>query len=177
MYFSGKFRRMLSALLPHAVLLFICYVVQALVFPYFPSLRVLPLILPSAVVGVAVFEGCSAGGLFGLAAGIACDVSYLQPLAMFTVLLTLIGLLTGMLSDTILARGFPTYLCVCAVSLIIIAVIELLPLILFTLIPVSSLLVTALEQTAFSLLFTPAVYFFSVKLGKRSSSRNLKGYT
>jgi hypothetical protein len=169
MTFFDKFRRTLRSALPHAVFLFVCYAVQSLVLPYIPPLRVLPLILPCAVVGVAVFEGVTAGGLFGLAAGIACDVSYLQPLRQFTILLTLTGLRAGLLADTVLARGFPTYISVCIIALLIIAVIQLFPLILFTLTPPRGLIVTALRQTVFSLLFALPLYFFAAKLGARRS--------
>ena len=66
-------RKFIVSLLLHVPFLLILYVLQATVFTSLPLFGVKPLILPVAVVGVALFEGSTKGGVFGLFAGQSAD--------------------------------------------------------------------------------------------------------
>jgi hypothetical protein len=66
-----------------------------MVFTYIPIDGIIPVLLPTAVVGIATFEGSSRGGGYGLLAGMLCDVSFNQPVIVMTVVLTLVGLSSG----------------------------------------------------------------------------------
>ena len=101
-------RKFIVSLLLHVPFLLILYVLQATVFTSLPLFGVKPLILPVAVVGVALFEGSTKGGVFGLFAGMLCDLSFNQPTVQFTLMLTVLGILAGLVCDTVLARGFPS---------------------------------------------------------------------
>ena len=82
-------KKRLTALLLYVPLLLIAYLLQDTVFSELPIGGARPLILPVAVVGAAMFGGRLRGGVFGLCAGILCDVSLCRPAVLFTLLLTL----------------------------------------------------------------------------------------
>ena len=154
----------------HALLLIIVYVVQGTIFPYIRINGLVPLLLPIISTGAAVYQGRIAGGIVGLFAGILCDVSFNEPAGVFTVLLTFTGLLVGILADTVMARGFATYLISCAAVLAISAFTQLFPLMFFERVPSMPLLAMALRQTIYSLFFALPIWFFVKALGKRAQS-------
>jgi hypothetical protein len=158
----------LIGLLLHALVLVAMFAVQALVFPYMSTTGVRPVILPLGVAGVAVFEGSARGGLFGLFAGMLCDIAYNQPLATMTLIFTLFGLTAGFLSDIIMARGFPSYIVYCVVILAITAFAQMFSLLFFERLPVRLLVGLAGRQTLYSLIFALPVYFAARALGRRS---------
>ena len=153
-------------ILLHAVLILTAYTLQALVFPHITALRLTPLLLPLTVVGAAVFEGRMRGGIFGVFAGIFCDISFTQPVASMTALLMLSGLIIGFLSETIIARGFPAYLVCSVIVLAAVSFVQMFSLIFFRGIPASVLLPTAGLEILFSLIFSVPMYFVSRRLGR-----------
>ena len=155
-------------ILTHAAMLYLLYVLQALVFSRLPILGVAPLILPLAVVGVALFEGPEWGGWFGLAAGVFCDVA-LGSTALFTVVLTAIGLGVGLLSTYLLSRGFPSYFLCAGAALLVIAVLQLFPLLIFLRQPPLALLWVAGLQTLYSVIFTVPLYYLARGLGRQGA--------
>lgn len=141
--------------------LLVLYVLQAMVFPRFPVMGAKPLLLPIAVAGTALFGGHVAGGAMGLAAGMLCDLSFNQPTYQFTVVLTLAGLLVGVLSDTVLVQGFPSYL-MCAVGMLVVcAVFQVFPMMFFHGAAFAPLLRVALAQTLYSLVFAIPLYYLA----------------
>jgi len=165
-----KKQTLIITILLHTLLLVTVYVFQGVVFPFLRLGGLVPLLLPIAATGIALYEGRNTGGIAGLFAGILCDVSFNQPAGTFTVLLTLTGLLVGMLADTVILRGFVTYYLCCAAVLIVSALVQMLSLIiLFTVqemsIPVQSLITTAFQQTIYSLILALPIWFFVRALG------------
>ena len=67
---------------------------ENLIFARLPIWGVVPVIAPLAVVAVGVFEGSTAGAVFGIAAGAFCDALYLSGGGM-TIACTLMGLFSG----------------------------------------------------------------------------------
>ena len=163
-----KRRMLLISIALHALLLMTAYVFQGMIFPYLRINGLAPLLLPLVSTGVAVYEGRSAGGVAGLFAGILCDVSFNDPVGVFTLLLTLLGLLVGTLADTVITRGFATFLLSCAAVLVFSALIQMFPLVFFERIPPQNLMATALWQTIYSLIFAFPIWFFARALGKRA---------
>ena len=159
-------RKLFTDILLHAALILTAYVIQALVFPYITALRLTPLLLPLATVGTAVFEGRMRGGIFGVFAGIFCDVSFTQPVASMTVLLMLTGVIVGFLSETVIAHGFPAYLVCGLLALVASSFIQMFPLIFFQGIPALVLLPTASFEILFSMIFAVPLYFVSRRLGR-----------
>ena len=129
-----------------------------------------PLLLPVACTGIALYEGRYYGGITGIFAGILCDVSFNQPAGVFTVFLTLVGLIVGTIADTVVLRGFVTYYISCAAVLILSSFVGMIPLIISPLqnIPVQALITTAIQQTIYSLVLAFPIWFFVRALSKRT---------
>ena len=159
-------------ILLHALVLFALYVLQAMIFSHLRIFGVTPLILPIMVVGVALFEGPSWGGGFGLAAGVLSDIAFLDATVLFTIALTATGMGVGILSTYFLRRGLPSYiLCVGAV-LVLITFLQIFPPVVFHgEAPLTVLRVAGL-QTLYSLLFTIPLYYLARGLGRRARADN-----
>ncbi len=157
-------------LIAHIIFISIIYVLQAMVFTYFPINGIFPVLLPIAVVGIATFEGSSRGGGYGLVAGMLCDVSFNQPVIVMTVVLTVVGILVGVLSETIMARGFPTYFLCCAATLVLTSFVSIFPLVFFENVEFSALLRTGILQALYSIIFTLPIYPIVRSLGRRVSA-------
>jgi rod shape-determining protein MreD len=152
------------------------YIFQSMIFPYLRLVGITPLLMPILSTGVSIYEGRDAGGIMGLFAGIFCDVSFNEPVGVFTVLLTIMGLIIGTMADTIITRGFVTYFLSCAAVLIISAAIQMFPLIFLRNAPLQPLLTTAFQQTIYSLIFTLPIWFFVRALGKRAQRVSPSGH-
>ena len=150
----------------HALLLLTVYVLQGMIFPYMRIVGFIPLLLPIVVTGIAVNEGCHAGGISGIFAGMLCDASFNQPIGVFTVFLTLSGLFIGALADSVVMRGFFTYIVSCFIVLIISALIQIFPYFVFEQIALRALMPVATRQTAFSIFFAIPLWFFVRALGR-----------
>ena len=145
-------------LLPYLLIL---YILQSMVFTHLPLLGVKPMILPVAVAGASLFKGPVSGGVFGIFAGMLCDLSYNQPTIQFTIMLTLLGIAIGLLADTALVRGFPSFLLCSAIMLLACSLLQALPLTFFRGLKLAPLLDTGLRQTLYSLVFTIPLYYVS----------------
>jgi cell shape-determining protein MreD len=172
-----KRRAQIISIILHAILLTVTYVFQDMIFPYLRLAGLAPLLLPVVSTGVAVYEGRHVGGLFGMFAGILCDVSFGQPAALFTVLLTVTGLLVGILADTVVTRGFATFIISCAAVLVVCAFAQMFPL-LFSEngpVPPRPLIETAFRQTVYSLVYAFPIWFFVRALGDRAQRLSSSG--
>jgi len=108
----------------YIVSLLIVYILQALVFTNIKLMGVRPLLFPIAVVGTALFSGSRLGGVYGLLAGMLCDISLNQPTIEFTLVLTITGIIVGLLSEKVLTKGFPSYAICSVVALIVSTLIQ-----------------------------------------------------
>jgi len=163
-----KKRALLISILLHALLLIVVYVFQGVILPFMRLGGLVPLLLPIACTGTALYEGRDTGGVVGLFAGILCDVSFNQPVGVFTVFLTLTGLIVGTLADTVILRGFVTYYISCAVVLVISSFVQMFPLIVLSRLPVQIMIGTAIQQTIYSLFLALPIWFFIRALGRFS---------
>ena len=118
---------MLKKGLLRLLLLLLLYFLQADVFPHLRVLGACPLLLPLLAVGFGLYEGGLVGGLWGLAAGVLCDLSVDGTFA-FTVLLCCAGFLAGFLGEFIMARGFLSLLLLAAGTELCAVLIQALPL-------------------------------------------------
>ena len=162
-----KKKALIISILLHALLLTTVYAFQGVIFPYMRLGGLVPLLLPVASTGIALYEGRYIGGIYGLVTGILCDISFNQPAGVFTVLLTLTGLIVGTLADTVILRGFVTYYISCAAVLVLTAFVQMFPLIVLPTynIPAYVLLPTAIRQTVYSLILAFPIWFFVRALG------------
>lgn len=174
-WFFATRRSLIVSIVLHALLIIIVYVFQRMIFPYLRLYGFVPLLLPIVSTGIAVYEGCHAGGIAGLFAGILCDVSFNEAAGLFTVLLTVMGLLVGMFADTILTRGFATFFLSCIAVLSICAFTQMFPLLFYENVTPTPLLMTALWQTVYSLVFAIPLWFPARALGKRAQRFSASG--
>jgi len=165
-----KKQTLIVSILLHALLLVLVYIFQSMIFPYLRLAGLAPLLMPIVSTGVAVYEGRDAGGIMGIFAGIFCDVSFNKPVGVFTVLLTVLGLVVGTFADTVITRVFATYFLSCVAVLTISALVQMFPLVflLDATVPIHTLMSTAIQQTVYSLVFTIPIWFFVRALGKRA---------
>jgi len=163
-----KKRNFAITVLFHALLLILVYVFQGMIFPYLRLYGFAPLLLPIVGTGVAVYEGRDAGGIVGIFTGILCDVSLNAPVGLFTVLLTVTGLIVGNLADTVMTRGFATFIICCVVVLVISAFMQMFALLFFENVSPQALISTAVRQTIYSLLFAIPLWLAVRALGIRA---------
>jgi len=163
-------QELIISILLHALFIISIYVFQGVIFPHMRIAGLVPLLLPIACTGIALYEGRYYGGITGIFAGILCDVSFNQPAGVFTVFLTLTGLIVGTIADTVVLRGFVTYYISCAIVLALSSVIGMIPLIISPLQNVSmqAILTTATQQTIYSLILAFPIWFFVRALSKRT---------
>ena len=172
-----KKKALLVSILLHALLLVTVYVFQGVIFPFMRIGGLVPLLLPIASTGVALYEGRYTGGVTGLFAGILCDISFNQPVGTFTVFLTLAGLFIGALADALILRGFVTYYLCTAAVLVASAFVQMFPLVLLQdpAPPPQALLTTAVQQTIYSLILAFPIWFFVRALGNRAERMTSSG--
>ncbi|MCL2080015.1 MAG: hypothetical protein FWH17_09310 [Oscillospiraceae bacterium] len=159
---------LVGTILLHTLLILLVYMFQGAIFPFLRIGGLVPLMLPVAVTGIALYEGRDMGGICGIFAGVLCDISFNQPVGTFTVLLTLVGLGIGILSEMIILSSFVTYYIGCAAVLTVCAFVQMIPVIAQQNdIPSSILMSTAIGQTTYSLIVAFPIWFFVRALGKR----------
>ena len=165
-----KKQELIITILLHSLFIVSVYVFQGVIFPHIRFFGLVPLLLPSACAGIALYEGRYYGGITGLFAGILCDVSFNQPTGVFTVFLTLSGLIIGTISDTVVLRGFVTYYISCTIVLVLSALLGMFPLVASSQlnIPMQVLITTAIQQTIYSLVLALPIWFFVRVLSKRT---------
>lgn len=166
---SNAAKGILIKIITHALMLLVLFVLQSMVFSRLRIMGASPLILPVAVVGVALLEGATWSGAFGIAAGVFCDVSYSETTVFFTVLLPVLGIVIGLLSEYFLARGLLSYLLCCVLTLAIIAFFQLFAFLVFNGVNPQALLKTALLQTLYSLVLAVPVYYFTGAVSRKGN--------
>lgn len=146
--------------------LLILYILQGMVFTHVTLWGVKPLLLPLAVAGISLFDGAFAGGVFGIFAGMLCDMSFNQPTIAFTLILTFLGIFMGLAAETVLVHGFPSYLLLSACALFICSLMQMFPLMFFHGVQFLPLFDTALRQIFYSLIFTVPMYYLTRFVGR-----------
>lgn len=100
------------------VMLILVQFLQDTVLAQFNVLGVKMLFVPAACAAVGVHEGGFRGGLYGLAAGVLCDMTYSENTILFTVVFPLLGFGAGLAADYMLNRSYVAYLFTAACALL-----------------------------------------------------------
>jgi len=174
-----KRKALFLSIIFHSLLLIVVYIFQGMIFPFVRLNGLIPLLLPIASTGIALYEGRDTGGIAGLFAGILCDVSFNQPIGVFTVFLTLSGLVVGTMADAAILPGFITYYISVAAVLILSAGIQMVPFIVSqsSNVTLAMMLPTAIEQTLYSLVLAFPIWFFVRAIGKWTERMSPSGRT
>ena len=148
----------LRRVLRYALYLFLTMVLQNMVLTHIRPLGVCPFILPAAVVAVGMFEGSTWGAVFGLIMGIYADMAFVDTTVGFTVLFPALAFGAGFVAQFFINRRFFGYIVVAAAALLITSLMQML----WVLVSdswSSSMLTTALLQSAWSLPLAVLLYF------------------
>lgn len=131
---------------------------QAFVLSRFPLFGVKPMLLPLAAVSVAVLEGASGGAGFGLAVGVLMDAVIPGMTGVRTILMTLIGLGTGLASRYVLSQSMTGCFLCSAAALAVLDALRILLWLVTGKAGAGAMVVLAGKEIAWSVCFVPAVY-------------------
>lgn len=132
---------------------------QNVIFSHIRILGVRAMFMPALVIAVAMFEGGSRGGWFGIAAGALCDLFFSSQTVMFTVLFPLMGFVAGFLADFFLNRRLLTYSLMAILALGLSAFVQMFSLLVFKGQNSFALWSTAVLQTLWSIPFLFPAYY------------------
>ena len=158
------------------LVMLLCYFFQSAVFSRLRIFGAAPLILPLAAVGAGLLGSSGWGGAFGLLCGILCDAALGGGGLLFTVALTVMGFLSGLLGELVMAKGFPSYLLLSLACLILSAFLQMFRLLFFDHAAPWPLLRTGLMQTLASAIFILPLYFCvrrALRCWRRSRERTV----
>lgn len=139
----------------YGLMLLTAMLLQNVILSHIPLFGVRCMFVPALVAAVALFEGGWRGGLFGLAAGILCDLFFASQTVLFTVLFPLMGFAVGLLADFYLNRRFMTYVILAVLALLLAAFCQMFGLLIYKGENSWALWRTAILQTLWS---TPFVF-------------------
>lgn len=123
-----------------------------------PLFGVIPMLLPLAVVAVAVLEGSVAGAGFGMAVGLLWELAYPGGYGFLVFGMTLAGMLTGSISQYALSQSFLSCL-LCSVGVLgLVDGARILRALFIQSETLDVLLQVAAAEIAVSLCFTPFIY-------------------
>ena len=78
------------------------------------------------------------------------------------------GIVVGLLSETVMARGFPTFFLCCFGALVLTSFVSMFSLLFFSGVDVRALFTIGLKQTLYSMIFIIPIYFAARSLGRRA---------
>ena len=148
--------------------LVVLYLIQGVIMPWF-SFGWTPLLFVPAAVGIGLFTDSGTGAFFGLFAGIFCDFALSRPTIVFTLALTLAGLLTGYLGDTVISKRFVPYVSLCLVFHLAAWFIQVFPLLFFRGASLRDMLPSAILQLVASLVCSAVMYPILKRLARKMS--------
>ena len=106
-----------------------CILVQFLqdtVLARFAVLGVKTLFVPAAITAVGFHEGGFRGGLYGLLAGLLCDMTYAENTVLFTLLFPALDFGSGLAADFALNRSYVAYMFTAFICLLVTGGVQML---------------------------------------------------
>ena len=134
------------------------WILDEFILTRIPLLGVVPMLLPIAVVAVAVQEGALAGAGFGMAVGLLWELAYPGGFGGLVFGMTLAGMLTGSIAQYALSQSFVSCLLCSAGVLAMIDAARILRYLFVQAETLDVLLQVAAAEIVVSLCFTPFVY-------------------
>jgi cell shape-determining protein MreD len=162
-----KIRRALM----YALCLLITMTVQGSLLSRISILGAKPMIVPVIVVAMGLFEGGLWGGVFGLIAGVLCDLASSDTVVTFTIVLAAEGFLAGLMGHTLINRRCLSCVILCVLGLLLLAVCQIVPLWIYKGASIAALGSTALLQTAWSAPFSVPAYLACKAVATRGAEQ------
>lgn len=130
-----------------------------------------PVLLPVCVVALSVLEGAFSGAQFGLAAGALWTLAYAGGVPGRIPLLTLVGMICGVVSQYALRRSLSGCMLCTAGAIALLEVLNVLGGLINGLSTAGALLRTGMGEFFVTTLFTPAIYFLFYQLYRKAGGK------
>ena len=130
-----------------------------------------PVLLPVCVVALSVLEGAFPGAQFGLAAGAFWALTYAGGTPVRIPLLTLVGMVCGVVSQYALRRSLSGCMLCTAGTILLLEVLNVLGGLINDLAGAGPLLLAGMGEWFVTLLCTPAVYFLFYHLYRKAGGK------
>lgn len=144
--------------LAYALALALVWLLEAYLFSALPLFGVKPMLLPLCAVAVATLEGASGGAGFALAVGVLFDATHPGVPGVNILLMALLGLGLGLLTQYVLRQDLTGCLICSALALAAIDALRILRRLLFGSAPLGGMLALAGKELGWSMCFSPLVY-------------------
>lgn len=132
--------------------------IQSLLFSRVSIFGYRGFILPAAAVAAGIYSDGVKGAVFGLILGLFADMSFSESIVTFTVLFPIIGFAAGVASMFYINKSFFAFITFSAAAILLTALVQMLLAVLISGAELLPALVTALAQTAVSLIPAALLY-------------------
>jgi len=146
------------------------WLLDTVLLPRF-DLGVTPVLLPLCVVAVAVLEGAFPGAQFGLIAGLVWALTYAGAPTGRIPLLTLVGMLSGVVSQYALRRSLSGCLLCAAGAMAVLEVLNILGGLITDLATLGPLVLVAGQEFIVTLICAPVIYWLFYKLYRKAGGK------
>ena len=130
-----------------------------------------PVLLPVCVVALSVLEGAFPGAQFGLVTGAVWALAYAGGVPGRIPLLTLVGMVCGVVSQYALRRSLSGCILCTAGTILLLEVLNILGGLINDLAPLGALLLVGAGEFCATLICTPMVYFLFYQLYRKAGGK------
>lgn len=148
----------LRGLLAFAAYMILAMFIQSLLFSRVSIFGYRGFILPAAVVAAGIYSDGVRGAVFGLILGLFADMSFSESVVTFTVLFPIIGFAAGVASMFYINKSFFAFITFSAAAILLTALVQMLLAVIVSGAEILPALITALAQTAVSLIPAALLY-------------------
>lgn len=149
------------------------WLLDAYILPRFPVFGVAPMLLPLAVVSVAVMEGIAAGAGFGMGVGLLWEAAYPGGFGGLVIGMALAGMASGAVAQYALRQPYAGSLLCSACTLLALDGLRVLRGFVTDSAPLAVLLRTAVPEVLLSLAWSPVVWFIFRRIFNRVGGTKL----
>lgn len=148
----------LRGVLAFAAYMIVAMFIQSLLFSRVSIFGYRGFILPAAVVSAGIYSDGVRGAVFGLILGLFADMSFSESVVTFTVLFPIIGFAAGVASMFYINKSFFAFITFSAAAILLTALVQMLLAVIVSGAEILPALITALAQTAVSLIPAALLY-------------------
>lgn len=148
----------LRGVLAFAAYMILAMFIQSLLFSRVSIFGYRGFILPAAAVAAGIYSDGVKGAVFGLILGLFADMSFSESVVTFTVLFPIIGFAAGVASMFYINKSFFAFITFSAAAILLTALVQMLLAVIVSGAEILPALITALAQTAVSLIPAALLY-------------------
>ncbi|MDO4354022.1 MAG: hypothetical protein Q4C93_03535 [Clostridia bacterium] len=148
----------LRGVLAFAAYMIFAMFIQSLLFSRVSIFGYRGFILPAAAVAAGIYSDGVRGAVFGLILGLFADMSFSESVVTFTVLFPIIGFAAGVASMFYINKSFFAFITFSAAAILLTALVQMLLAVIVSGAEILPALITALAQTAVSLIPAALLY-------------------